>query len=150
VKSFVVDASVVVEFLVPGRHTEGADKVLGTLAAENPADLLAPDIILLEVANALRKIVARRLISPAEGGQAIADVSRLAIHRVESAALLEGVWSLRHRMSAYDASYVTLGALLDLPVISADRKLVVAARDAGVGAWALDDDELERVLGPTG
>jgi len=53
-------------------------------------------------------------------------------------------------MSAYDASYVTLGALLDIPVISADRKLISAARDAGVGAWTLDDDELERVLDPPG
>jgi len=38
-------------------------------------------------------------------------------------------------MSAYDASYVTLGALLDIAVISADRKVISAARDAGVGAW---------------
>lgn len=56
--SFVVDASVVVEFLAPGRLGSAADRFITGLAWPEPVELFAPDLMLLEVANTLRKLAA--------------------------------------------------------------------------------------------
>jgi len=34
------------------------------------------------------------------------------------------IWSLRSRVSAYDATYLALATVLDAPLVTTDRKLV--------------------------
>lgn len=38
-------------------------------------------------------------------------------------SLLDRVWELREKVSAYDASYIALAELLDCPLLTADARL---------------------------
>lgn len=144
--AFVVDASVVVEFLAPGAYGAAADRFVGALAWPTPIELLAPDLLFLEVANTLRKLVLRKGISSAAADRSIDSLGRLAIATVASTALLRGAWSLRGRLTIYDASYVALAEALRLPFVTADRALVRACRGTGVRAWVVDHPEFGRLL----
>jgi len=40
--------------------------------------------------------------------------------------LIERIWELRHTITAYDASYVALAELLDVPLVTCDAKLATS------------------------
>lgn len=143
---FVVDASVVVEFFAPGRFGAAADRVIGSLAWTEPLELFAPDILLLEVANAMRGLAMGKAISDFSADRAIERLPGLAIALVASGALLETAWSLRKRMTIYDGVYAGLAKGLDRPLVSADVKLVRATRAAGIDAFRVDQKELGTLL----
>ncbi|MEX2557151.1 MAG: type II toxin-antitoxin system VapC family toxin [Actinomycetota bacterium] len=100
--AFVVDASVVVEFLAPGRHGEAADRFIGGLAWDDPLELFAPDVLLLEVANALRRLTETKALSHSAADRVVTRLPQLAIAMVATGALLEEAWPLRRRMTIYD------------------------------------------------
>jgi predicted nucleic acid-binding protein len=143
---FVVDASVVVEFVAPGRWGEAADRFIGGLAWPAPLELFAPDLIFLEVGNALRKLTLRKALSDRTAGRLVARVPELAIATVATVALLEPAWSLRKHMTMYDAGYAALALGLGCSLVTTDRALVRACSSAGVQAFAVDDPALGRIL----
>ena len=144
--SFVIDASVVVEFLAPGRYGEAADRLMGGLAWPTPLELLAPDLLFLEVAEALRKLAIRKAISTAAADRGVASLNKLAIGSVASGVLLVEAWTLREVMTVYDASYAALARVLERPLITIDRKLLRACDSADVESFAADDNEFGRIL----
>lgn len=87
----------------------------------------APELIDLEVANLLRKSVLRGDRSPAEATTAFTEWIENAVQRVPLAAYLPTIWSLRHSITPYDAAYVALAMRLELPLLTADRRLAAAA-----------------------
>lgn len=148
---FVVDASVVVEFLAPGRLGESADRFIGGLAWPSPLELLAPDLLLLEVANALRKLALMRSISDVAADKAVSRLSELGIAIVAPAPLLADAWALRNQFTIYDALYVALAQNLGIPLVTADVRLSRAMKGTGAETWIVDDplfrarlDEMER------
>jgi len=142
----VVDASVVVEFLAPGRSSAAAERFMGALAWAEPLELFAPDVINLEVANAVRKLSLARLIPHHVADGLIARLPELAIATVGSAALLSGAWALRQNMTVFDASYATLARELSCPFVTTDAKLALACRSADIRAFEVDDRELDTIL----
>ena len=54
--------------------------------------------------------------------------SRLGLTRLAVDGLTSRIWSLRHNLSAYDASYVALAEALDCPLLTADARLAAAPR----------------------
>ncbi|MFY9587891.1 MAG: type II toxin-antitoxin system VapC family toxin [Actinomycetota bacterium] len=143
---FVIDASVVVEFCVPQRSGAAADRLLGGLAWPEPVELFAPDLLLLEVANAFRGLVLGKALTDAAANRAVERLPRLAIALVASGALLEAAWSLRKRMTVYDGAYAGLARALQRPLVSADARLVRACRAANIEAFRVDQSELGAVL----
>lgn len=144
--SFVVDASVLVEFLAPGEHGAAASRLIGALGWPTPVELHAPDLILLETASALRKLVTRRETTAQAADDAIGVLRDLAIATVPSVALLERAWALRRSFSIYDASYVALAALFDVPFVTTDKRLARGARATGLRAWNVEGPEVSRLL----
>ncbi len=144
--TFVVDASVVVELLVPGRHGAAADRFMGGLGWPEPTELFAPDMILLEVGNALRKVAQAGLVRQPVADELVVRLQGLAIAKVESSALLAGAWSLRHNMTVFDAAYAALARELSVPLVTTDARLARACRSAGIRAFELDDSELDAIL----
>jgi len=144
--TFVVDASVVVEFLAPGRNAAPAERFMGALVWPEPVELFAPDVMTLEVANALRKLSLARLVARDIADGLVAQLPELAIATVGSAALLAGAWALRHNMTVFDASYATLARDLSCPLVTTDAKLARACRSADIRAYEIDDRELDAIL----
>lgn len=121
----VIDASVVVELLVDLGNTDPVDRLFDRLADDDSGlEGWAPDLIYAEVASALRKLVARKLISAAAGGRAIAQLVGLPIIPTGTSALLSEVWRLRSDLTSYDACYVVLARRLGAPLVTVDDRLV--------------------------
>ena len=118
----VVDASAVLELLLRGPRTNEVDRLL--LGSGEP--LAAPHLLDLEVAQVLRRIASRGLITPERAEQALDDLGALPIGRFEHLPLLRRVWALRENLTAYDAAYLALAESLDAPLVTCDAALRAA------------------------
>jgi len=115
----VVDASVVVEVL------------LGTAAGRAAADRLfardeslhAPELVDVEVAQALRRYAAIGELKLARAREAIRDLEELPMTRYPHADLLPRIWELRQNLTAYDAAYLALAEALRATLLTRDRGL---------------------------
>ncbi len=119
---------------------------MGGLAWPEPMELYAPDLLLLEVANTLRRLTTAGHLPQSVAGRLVAQLPELAIATVGSAVLLSGAWALRQNMTVYDASYAALARELSCPLITSDAKLARACRSADIRAFVIDDPELDAIL----
>lgn len=119
----MVDASVVVAALVDsGAAGRWAESVLRF------EDLTAPHLMLVEVANTLRRTALAGGISADTASLAHTDLLSLNVQLFDYVSLATRVWDLRGSLTAYDAWYVALAELLDAPLATLDARL---ARSAG-------------------
>lgn len=120
----VVDASVLVVALADdGPHGDSARARLRGLS------LVAPELVDLEVASTLRKLVAAEALPDRRARFALADLQALPLRRVGHLRLLERCWELRGNLSVYDAAYVALAEGLLVPLLTADSRI---ARSPGI------------------
>jgi predicted nucleic acid-binding protein len=124
----VVDASVVVTVLADAEHAPWAEDQLSTGGASR--SLWAPHLIDAEVGQALRRRVAAGRLGEDRADAALLDLARLPLRRIEHVGLLRRAWELRHNLSFYDGLYVALAEVLDVPLVTLDRRLAKAAGDA--------------------
>ena len=117
----VVDTSAVVGALV-GRPPVGA--VLDRLAADG--DLSAPHLLDVEFLHALRRLVRTGELGEDRAADARGDFAALAIARYEHTVVADRVWELRHGLTAYDATFVALAELLEVPLVTCDARLARA------------------------
>ena len=123
----MLDASAAVELLL---GTPLGDEVAVRLAADGgPAH--APHLFDVEVMSAVRRGVTRGIVGATRGGEAIEDLADLAVVRHPHRPLLPRMWTLRDRLSPYDAAYVALAEQLGAPLLTRDARL---ARAGGHGA----------------
>jgi predicted nucleic acid-binding protein len=115
--SFVIDASALVE-LVAGNPPD-ADLRRTALTGEGAA----PDLVDVEAASTIRRMVLSGLMPADEGRAVLHDVSQTPVSRTSHRPLLTRVWELRHAITAYDAAYVALAEHLDVPLLTCDAKL---------------------------
>jgi predicted nucleic acid-binding protein len=112
----VLDASVVVELLTNGSL---ADSLLGGRSES----FLAPHLLDVEVAGALRNLVAGRHIDSHRSEQLLAGLATLPVERYPHTPLLGRVWELRHNFTAYDAVYIALAEATNSVLYTCDAKL---------------------------
>jgi len=115
----VLDASAALEFLLV---TDKGGRVAERIAPPDET-LHAPHLIDLEVAQVLRRYVARRQLDASRAGQALDDLRDLDLNRYPHDVLLGRIWELRHNVSAYDAAYLALAELLGAPLLTSDARL---------------------------
>lgn len=90
--------------------------------------MMAPHLIDLEVASALRRLVRTPGVDPDDARRSLAGLAQLpGLVRHEHFPLLPRIWDLRDNFSAYDAAYVALAERLDLPLVTLDARLARAA-----------------------
>ena len=100
----VIDASAATELLLA---RPAAEAIAGHISDRGP-DLHAPHLIDVEVASAVRRLVASGHAGPPRGEEAIADLLDLPLARYRHDILLPRIWELRDNLSVYDAAYLAL------------------------------------------
>lgn len=118
----VLDASVVIEMLRPSTIRQALDR---RFSAEEPS-LHAPHLLLLEVAQGLRRLVANAAITAHRGSVALHRLADLNLVAHDHELLLPRVWEPRANLTAYDAAYVALAEALDAPLVACDARLARA------------------------
>ncbi len=94
--------------------------------------LRAPHLIDVEFLHALRRLVATARVPAARAAVLRADFGRLKVVRYPHGMLLDRIWELRDNLSAYDAAFVALSEVLDVPLITTDARLAAAPGNRAV------------------
>ncbi len=115
----VLDASVVLELLTNGRL---ADSLRRDLAARSDS-FIVPHLLDIEVASALRKLVAGQRIDSHRSEQLLTGLAALPAERFAHTPLLTRIWELRHNFTSYDAAYIALAEATGSVLYTSDEKL---------------------------
>ena len=121
----VLDASALVRGIQ--REAEEAIEILDRIA-DRSLSAHAPDLIGPETANALLRLVRAGRSSPQAAATMLEAASSTQLVRYPSAQFTRAAFELAMDtgLSAYDAFYAVLSTMLDLPLVTADRKLAAA------------------------
>lgn len=117
----VVDASVVAEAV--GGSSERNLAALDRITREAA---LAPHVLDLEVASALRGLVRRGALPASMARAALRHLAVLPVTRCGHRGLLPRCWELRDNLTVYDASYVALAEAAGVTLLTSDRRLAQA------------------------
>lgn len=117
----VLDSSAAVEWLLGLPLAEAvSDRIVS-------ADSLhAPALLDIEVAHVVRRYAAAGEIADRVGERALLALADLDVVRYTHELLLPLVWRLRHNLTAYDAAFVALAAVLDAPLVTLDARIAHA------------------------
>ncbi len=132
----VVDASAAAMWFLPEPHSEAA-----ALLLESDCDLLAPDLLRIEVGSALLKATRRGAIDSEDATAALARLSVPSVRLERAGPYAEPAFALaeRHGGSIYDGIYIALAKVHGAIVATNDTELAQTARSAEVRAWLLSD-----------
>lgn len=114
----VCDASAIVALLLD----DGPDGRWSTQELHGAA-LSAPSLMAFEAANIVRRHELAKLVTTEQAAQAHADLLDLDVDSWPYDVLAPRAWQLRRNLSSYDASYVALAELLDVPLVTLDRRI---------------------------
>lgn len=116
----VIDSSALVELVLNPELAQRSSHLLGD-------DVYAPALLIPESLNALKKQVARKLISNQRATIAMQRIHTAPIEMVSMHSLTNEIWKLSGNFSTYDACYVALAQHLDLALMTCDLKLATEA-----------------------
>lgn len=126
---FVVDNSIVMAWCFEDEATKYTDAVQEKLINHRA---FVPAIWPLEVANVLLVAERKKRISKADSGRFIALLSQMPIEvgPSEPDRVFHDTLHLarQHRLSSYDASYLSLAIQMGLPIASLDKAIILAAK----------------------
>lgn len=112
-----MDASVIVELVANNLDPD----LLGD------EEIAAPHLVDSEVTNVLRRLVFLGNLDEQQGMLALDGFTRLALTRFPADWLRPRMWALRHRLSAYDATYVALAEMIGATaLVTTDARLANA------------------------
>lgn len=136
---FVLDASVALAWFVDNPVAAYAVRVRKSLAHD--ARALVPVLWHLEMANGFAVAERRGVLTSDNSTAGMAIIEQLLGHSIESSAdfvpLRQVLTTARtYRLSAYDAVYLDIARRERLPIATLDRRLLAAARQAGVDIFS--------------
>jgi predicted nucleic acid-binding protein len=129
---YIVDASVVIEYLVTGTYTPNA-RALFNQATPNDR-FIVPEFCLLECTNVLWKQVRFNGMPVMQAETLLRHLKKLPLTRVPAKAALNSALTigLTHQLAIYDSAYVALAKRSGYPLISIDQPQIRAATAEGV------------------
>ncbi len=124
---FVVDASVVVKWVMPEEHSESAARLLS-----EELELWAPDLLWPESGNILWKKWLRQELSEEKVPSLLQTLQSFPLNILPSERLVEEAWEIARdfRRSFYDSLYLALAIYQECPMVTADRRLYNAVGGA--------------------
>ena len=134
----LLDTSVVVKWFVP---EEDSEKALSLRRAhvDRELQLYAPEVLLMELANALRyssEFSAGEII---EALETPFELNILLVPFSLDALNLAVTLGMEHDLAVYDAYFLALAQAMEIPLITADRRLLsrLTAEDGALSLEAL-------------
>lgn len=118
----MLDASAVVALLLNNPAGRRVAEVISSPALS----LHAPELLDIEVLQALRRYVRLGALTPERGADAVEALGQLDVVRYGHAELVPRVWALRSNLTAYDAAYIALAEGLHAPLLTLDARLASA------------------------
>ena len=118
----VADASAILELLL---RTDAGREVEARLLQRGET-IHAPALIDLEVAQVLRRYVARGELTAARARISLDTLVLFPMERYTHEPLIDRIWGLRDNLTAYDAAYVALAEGLRAPLLTCDAKVASA------------------------
>lgn len=119
--SLVVDASVAVKWFAEEPNSDRAERVLA-----GPDELIAPELFLAELGNALRKKAIQGIVTREQALQAVAKAPSFFARLYPLADLAfraaEIAFDLQHHI--YDCFYLALAERERVPIVCADDRLM--------------------------
>jgi predicted nucleic acid-binding protein len=137
--TYVVDASIIIDYLITGPHTVHADAFFRHRAAQEV--LLVPEFGLLECTNVLWKQVRFQGMPQKQAEMLLRDLRALPLRRTPMKALLNAALDigLKHNLAIYDSAYVALARKSGYALITLDQPQSRAAAAEGVTLKAVTD-----------
>jgi predicted nucleic acid-binding protein len=134
VKRYVVDASVAAKWYFPEPLSERADAVL-----EERHEILAPDILFIEIARLAWQRARRREIDAAAADRIVAELRKVPFELRPTAELVTAALplALNQGFTLTDGFYIALAVQAGCPVVTADRRLYDSLRAGPLAAHAL-------------
>lgn len=117
---YVVDASVAAKWFFEEKYTNQALALL-----DDKNRLHAPDFLMVELDSVICKRIRREEITRGEGSEVHASVRKVPVQLHSFMVLLDPAYELAVSTgcSIYDGLYVALAALLEVKLVTADRRL---------------------------
>jgi predicted nucleic acid-binding protein len=125
----VVDTNIIAYLLMPGDHTESAER-----AFAKDSDWAAPLLWRSEFRNILATLTRRGIVESESALMIMEEAERLLDeneYAVDSALVL--ALSGRSRCSAYDCEYVALARQFRIPLVTLDKAILAAFPETAVG-----------------
>ncbi len=132
----VVDASVVAAWFV---DEADSDKARALLA--QPHELVAPDLLSLEVGSVLLRAVRRKDLDLRDCAHALATILPGAVQTLPAEGHVPAALRLatRHGGAIYDAVYVALAQSIGAPLLTGDEAQAMVARAARHKVYMIAD-----------
>jgi predicted nucleic acid-binding protein len=129
---YVIDASVVIEYLVAGPNTLHAQAFFATMTDADR--LLVPEFCLLECTNVIWKQVRFTGMKLFAAYQLLGLLRKLKLQRTPMKRLLDRALEIGidHQLAVYDAGYIALSERYQCSLISIDQPQIQAAQREGV------------------
>ena len=119
----VLDASAAIDWLL--RTSAGI--TIDQRIYSRSESVHVPHVLDLEVAQVLRRFVREGSLSSGRADEALQDLMLARFTRYPHLQLLPRIWQLRHNLTAYDGAYISLAELLNVPLITRDRRMSSAS-----------------------
>lgn len=119
--NYVIDASVVIEYLVSGLYTRNTQALFTQVTSIDR--LIVPEFCLLECTNVLWKQVRFQGMPVLQAESLLKHLRKLPLMRVPAKAALSSALriGLAHQLAIYDSAYVALAKLSGYALITLDQ-----------------------------
>jgi predicted nucleic acid-binding protein len=130
--NYIIDASVVIEYLITGSYTPNVQAFFNQLTAADR--LTVPEFCLLECTNVIWKQVRFSGMSRGDAEELLRVLRTLKLRRAPMKRLLDRALdiALNNTLAVYDSGYVALALHYGYPLISIDQPQIRAATAEGV------------------
>jgi predicted nucleic acid-binding protein len=122
----VVDASVAMKLFFEEDLSSAADQLFARAAGPDRPRLFAPELFYAQCANVFWKRVRRGDAAAGDVRTRLMDLLALPIESISTASLASRALdiALEFNVSAYDGCYVAAASGLEIPLVTADERLV--------------------------
>ncbi|MCH7580332.1 MAG: type II toxin-antitoxin system VapC family toxin [Chloroflexi bacterium] len=150
--SWVIDASVLAQLYIVDEDEQFTDlaKTIVRRHTDGRLELVAPQFILYEVPSAIHRAVRRRRLALHDARLAIGHFFNLQLHTLGTEDSLSDLIQFAYDRATqlnchvYDALYLVVAEVLDIPFITADRKLYRQVRnELDYVVWIADFESYE-------